>query len=125
MCQPFVHWLVWVVPFLHGFPPGREADEPQRYLEVISKEPRNTQTHFSITNSLNDKNIFHLTRKLTPTLPVLRWVLRTRLSHRPQRRPLWTPHPLSVALSAASLNEAFDGHDLWALATGGVALWTP
>lgn len=77
MCQPFVHWLVWVVPFLHGFPPGREADEPQRYLEVISKEPRNTQTHFSIMNSLNDKNIFHLTRKLTLTLPVLRWVLRT------------------------------------------------
>lgn len=113
------------MPFLHSFPPSRDADESQRYLEVINKEHRNAQTHFAVTNSINDKNIFHLTRKLTPTLATSETGLTDPpFPQKPKGGPSWTPHPLSIALSVVSLNEAFDGHELWALAFEGMVLWT-
>lgn len=104
----------------HGFPPGREADESQRCLEVISKEHRTAQAHFSTTNSINDKNFFHLTRKLSPTLATSQMGLTDPpFAQKPKGGPSWTRHPLSIALSVVSLNGAFAGPELWALAYWG------
>lgn len=100
-----------------------EMPRNHRDLKVIGNE-KDAQTHLSLTSPTHDKDIFQFDLLTSANSSLFSDVAyEPTFPHRPNGGPSRTLPALSIALYVVSLNEVCEGHELSALATGGVVLW--